>query len=55
MAQKPFVKEVQMKIPPGQLLDKVVLGMSNLCVPEVKANDFLEMVLRTLRAQCYIT
>ena len=48
--QKPHVHQLQQKLNKVHLLDQLLAGMSNLCLPEVKAGYFLESISKDLRS-----
>jgi hypothetical protein len=45
--KKSYVYQLEQTLNTFQLLDQILAGMSNLCMPEIKATDFLNSILRT--------
>ena len=48
VSQKPFVEQLLKTIPKSNLLYKILSGMTNLCMPEIKAGDFLSWIDKTM-------
>jgi hypothetical protein len=52
---KPYVYQLQQKLQSGGgLLDRILSGLSNLCMPEIKASDFLASMQRTFNSLSWV-
>ena len=51
VTQKPYVHQLEQKLKSFQLLDQILAGMSNLCMPEIKTTDFLHSIVKTLTSK----